>query len=291
MRLLFLILACFCATSTRAQFDISIKLPRANFMALEAITATVTVVNRTGTTAVLGGPGRADWLSFEITTSDGLPLAQMEVDGSDIVQMQPGAAIQQKVTVTRGYAPGDIGNYALKARILDSQSGDYFESNRARFSIVDSKPMWERSFGVPEGMKDAGKPRRYALHVFRDFDSTSLYFRLLDDKSGERLNTVRLGPLSMVHDPQITLDAKNRLQVLFMAQPHVFAHAVVNPEGALEKMSYYKDDGGRPMMAQTPKGEIMISGGVYFDPSKPEGNMKKKGGRKVSEMPPGIDAP
>lgn len=288
MRLPFLFLACLFASSSWAQFDVSIKLPRANFMALEAITATVTVVNRTGATAVMGGPGRADWLSFEITTSDGQPLAQMEVDGSDIVQMQPGAAIQQKVTVTNGYAPADMGNYALKARVLHSQSGDYFESNRARFSIVDSKPMWERSFGVPEGMKDAGKPRRYALHIFRDFDSTSLYARLLDDRTGERLNTFRLGPLSMVHDPQITLDAGNRLQVLFMAQPHVFAHAVVNPEGRLEKMSYYKDDQGRPMMAQTPKGEIIINGGLYFDPSKPEGTTKKKGGRKVSEQPPGL---
>jgi hypothetical protein len=42
------------------------------------------------------------------------------------------------------------------------------------------------------------------------------------------------------------------------------------------------------MMAQTPKGEIIISGGVYFDPSKPEGTAKKKGGRKVSEQPPGL---
>jgi hypothetical protein len=257
-------------------------------MSQEAITATVTLTNRTGTTAVLGGPGRDNWLSFEVLTSEGQSLAQMEVDGSQMVQVPPGGVIQQKIKVSQGYAPADMGNYALKARAYHPQSGDYYESNRVRFTIVDSKAMWERSFGVPEGFKDAGKPRRYALHIFRDFDSTSLYFRLVDDKTGERLETFRLGPLSMVHDPQITLDPSNHLQVLFMAQPHLFAHAVVTPEGRLKKLAYYQDEGGRPYMAQTAKGDIVIQGGRYFDPSKPEPVQKKVGGKRVSEKPPGL---
>lgn len=288
--LCFILLAALClaAGSARAQYEISLKLPRANFMSQEAITATVTVTNRTGSTAVLGGPGRENWLSFEVLTSTDQSLAQMEVDASQMVQVPPGGVIQQKVKVSQGYAPSDMGNYALKARAYHPQSGDYYESNRARFSIVDSKPMWERSFGVPEGFKNPGAARRYALHVFRDFDSTSLYFRLIDDKTGERLETYRLGPLSMVHDPQITLDTANHLQVLFMAQPHLFAHAVVTPEGRLKKLAYYQDEGGKPFMAQSAKGEIVIQGGRYFDPSKPEPVQKKVGGKRVSEKPPGL---
>lgn len=290
MRHLITLLVLLSAFQAHAQFDVSLKLPRANFMALEAIAATVTVTNRTGATAVLGGPGRADWLSFEMTTSEGTAIAQMDVDGSEIVQVPPGGTVQQKIVVTKAYAPSEMGNYAIKARVFHPQSGDYYESNRARFSIIEIKPMWERSFGVPEGMKDAGKTRRYALYTFRDYETTSLYFRLIDDKTGDRLNTYRLGPLSMIHDPQITLDMKNQLQVVFMAQPHVFAHAVVGPDGQLIKLSYYNDEkAGRPIMQQTDKGEIKIAGGTYFDPSKPdvmEG--KRVGGKNISERPPGL---
>jgi hypothetical protein len=289
MRFFVVLFACLCAVQAHAQFEISLKLPRANFMALEAITATVQITNRSGATAVLGGPGRADWLSFEMQNSEGTTLAQMDVDGSQILQVPPGSTVQQKIVVTNAYAPADMGNYAIKARILDSKSGDYYESDRTRFSIIDNKPMWERNFGVPEGMKDAGAPRRYALHVFRDYNSTSLYFRLIDDKTGTKLTTYRLGPLSMIHDPQITLDVNNQLNVLFMAQAHVFAHAVIGPDGKLAKLSYYGDEKkGRPIMQQTEKGLVQIAGGDYFDPSKPEGNVKKTGGKPVSQRPPGL---
>jgi hypothetical protein len=289
MRLFLLLLTSLLALRAQAQFDISLKLPRANFMALEAINATVQITNRTGAVAVLGGPGRADWLSFEMLTSEGTPLAQMDVDGSQILQVPPGGTVQQKVTVTNAYAPADMGNYAIKARVHDTKSGDFYESDRVRFSIIETKPMWERSFGVPEGMKDAGQARRYALHIFRDYDSTALYFRLIDDKTGTKLNTYRLGPFSAIHDPQITLDSKNQLQVLFMAQAHVFAHAVIGPDGKVIKLSYYSDEKvGRPMMQQTDKGEIKIAGGKYFDPNKPESDVKKTGGRPISQRPPGL---
>jgi hypothetical protein len=112
---LFVLLGTVCA---HAQYDISLKLPRANFMALEAITATVTITNRTGTTAVLGGPGRADWLSFEMTTSEGTAVAQMDVDGAEIVQVPAGGTVEQKIVVTKAYAPSEMGNYALKARVF-----------------------------------------------------------------------------------------------------------------------------------------------------------------------------
>jgi hypothetical protein len=50
MRLLLCLLA-LSAVSASAQFDVSMKLPRANFMALEAINATVNITNRTGAEA------------------------------------------------------------------------------------------------------------------------------------------------------------------------------------------------------------------------------------------------
>ncbi len=277
------------AATARAQFDVNLTLQRTNFVALEAIQANVIITNRSGTEVVLGGPGRGGWLSFTMSDSEGRPLSPIDVDGSELVQLAAGGTIERRVAVTDVYGPSDVGNYALVARVLHGPSGDFYTSNRARFSIADAKPMYQKTYGVPEGFKDAGKVRKYVLALFRDLDATSLYFRLLDEASGLRLKTFRLGPVSLVHDPQITLDTNNQLQVLFLAQPHIYAHAIISPDGSLKKRNYYKEENGnRPQMIQGAKGEVTIVGGELFDPSAPPPKPVGNTGRSVSDRPPGL---
>lgn len=278
-----------CAVTAQAQFQVSMTLPRTTYMALEAIPASVTITNRTGAEVVLGGPGRGSWLSFEMTDNTGRPLSPLDVSGDDMVQIPAGGTIQRKVTVTDAYAPADIGNYGLTARVTHAGSGQYYTSARVRFSIVDNKPMWEQEFGVPDGYKGAGSARRYAIILMTDMNNTALYFRLIDDKTKLRLQTYSLGPVSMAHDPQITLDRENNLQVLFLAQPHIYAYCVVGPDGALKKRSYYREtNGNRPQLAINVAGEAQISGGEFFDPSKPP-PVPKEATRGVSERPPGLE--
>ena len=284
MRFLLLLL---CLTgAAHAQFAVSLSLPRTNFLALEAIPATVTLTNRSGAEVVLGGPGRASWLSFQMTDNGGHELAPLDVDASDMVQIPPGGTIQRKIVVTDAYAPSELGNYGLMARVRHTPSGQFYGSNRVRFNITDAKPMWEQNFGVPEGFRGAGSARRYGILLFSDIGSTALYFRLTDEKTGVRLQTYRLGPVSMAHDPQITIDAGNQLQVLFLAQPNVYAHCVVRPDGSLKSRTYYRDEpGNRPRLVQEASGETRVEGGTVYDPSAaPEG----KPARKASERPPGL---
>jgi hypothetical protein len=283
--LLFLLAFTACA---HAQFNVTVTLPRSSFMALEPMPASVQVANRSGADIVLGGPGRGSWLSFEMKDSTGRSLSPIEVSSEDMVQIPAGGTIQRKVVVTDAYAPTDIGNYALTARVLHSPTQQYYASNRVRFNITDSKPIWEQTFGMPEGYKDVGKVRRYALSVFRDNDSSSLYFRLIDDPTGLRLQTYRLGPVSMVYDPQITVDHENRLQVLFLSMPKVYTYVVIKPDGSLFKRSYYREvNGNRPQLAASANGDARIIGGEYFDPAAPAPK-SKAGGRGVSERPPGL---
>lgn len=283
---LFLLLAC--ALTAQAQYEVRLTLPRTNYLALEAIPATVTITNRTGAEAVLGGPGRGSWLSFEMTDKTGVPLAPLEVSGDELIQIPAGGTIQQKITVTDAYAPTEIGNYGLIARVAHVPSGQYYTSARVRFNITDTKPIWEQAFGVPEGYKDVGSIRRYAVLLFTDLNNTALYVRVIDDKSKLRLHTFRLGPVTMAHDPQISLDRENRLQVLFLAQPNIYAHCVVEPDGTLKKRSYYREESGnRPQMTQDAQGNVAVVGGVFFDPSKPV-ETESKPTRNVSDRPPGL---
>lgn len=289
MRFLIPLILFALSLTAHAQFQIGLTLPRTNFMALEAIPATVTITNRSGTEAVLGGPGRGSWLSFDMTDRTGQPLAPIEVSGVDLAQIPPGGTIQRKIIVSDAYSPTEIGNYGLKVKVLHTPTGQYYTSVRVRFNITDNKPMWEQVYGVPEGFKGAGSIRRYSVIVFKDLDATSLYVRLTDEKSNLRLQTFRLGPLTMAHDPQITMDRENHLNVLFLAQPHIYAHCLVAPDGALKKRSYYREENGnRPVMSVTATGDVQIQGGQFFDPSAPP-PAPTSTGRNVSEKPPGLE--
>lgn len=291
MRFFILLLVSF-AAAAQAQFEVELKLPRSSYVALENIPATVNVTNRSGADVVLGGPGRSSWLSINLTDSAGHTLAPIEVDGSQLTQIPAGGTISRQMNVTEVYSPTQIGNYALVASIHHSPTNDYYGSNRVLFSIADSKPLWEQVYGVPDGFKDAGKLRKYVLGVFRDLDSTSLYFHWVDDRSGLRLRSYRLGPLSMVYDPQISLDSKNQLQVLFLAQPKLFAHVIIAPDGELKKRTYYLETAGsRPALVQATKGDLAVQGGEIYDPAAPAPVAKGgegKPGRNVSDRPPGL---
>lgn len=290
MRLLTPLLFFALALTAQAQFQVGLTLPRSNFLALEAIPATVTITNRSGAEVVLGGPGRGSWLSFEMTDRTGQPLSPIDVSGADLLQLPAGGTVQRKIIVSDAYAPTEIGNYGLTARVAHTQSGQYYTSARSRFNITDSKPMWEQVYGVPEGFKGAGSARRYAVILFNDTSSTSLYVRLIDDKSKLRLQTFRLGPVTMAHDPQISLDRENNLQVLFLAQPQLYTHCVVAPDGTLKKRAYYREvNGDRPQLTASAEGDMTIRGGAYFDPTAAPPTMPANTGRNVSDKPPGLE--
>lgn len=281
---LFLFLAC----TAQAQFAVNISLPGSNFLALEAIPVTVTITNRSGAEVVLGGPGRASWLSFEMTDQSGREIGPVEVSGVDLVQLAPGATIQRKVVVTDAYAPTEIGNYGLKARVLHPPSREYYGSNRLRFAIHDAKPIWEQTYGVPEGFRGAGAVRKFGVVLFMAGETTALYARLTDQKTGLRIQTYKLGPVTMALDPQITMDDKNHMHVLFLAQPNLWTHCVVAPDGVLKKRAYYKEtSGNRPRLAQEASGVASVLGGVFFDPTAPP-PVRREGGKKASERPPGL---
>lgn len=277
------------ALTAQAQFHVGLALPKTNYLAMESIAASVTITNRSGAEVALGGPGRSNWLSFEMTDREGIALSPLEVSGDQMILIPPGGTISQKIIVTDAYSPTDIGNYGLKVRVAHTASGQFYVSNRVGFNISDVKPMWEQTYGVPPGYNGAGTARRYAILVFNDLTGSSLYLRIIDDQSKLRLRTMRLGPVSMAHDPQITLDKENHLQVLFLAQPHLYAYCRIAPDGTVKKRSYYSEENGnRPQMTLDEKGLVSIVGGTYFDPMKsPEAATTKKT-RKVSEKPPGL---
>jgi hypothetical protein len=198
-----------------------------------------------------------------------------------------GAVMKRQILMSENHAIADIGPYAVHAVVYHAPTQSYYQSNRLRFTVTDVKAFWEQDFGVPQGLQDAGRVRKYSLHVLREDDGSRLYFRLTDDRSQMRMATFSLGPVNLALDPSFTMDSQNRLQAFFLAAPQIFVHCIIGPDGTLVSRKYYKEGkDNRPMLA-TRAGEIFVTGGILFDPNAPVASPKSTG-RTASQRPPGL---
>ncbi len=286
-RIILLLLACWLAGTAQAQYVTNLRLLKNQFLTGEPVVAVVTIINRSGADVELGGHGAPDYLQFEITESTGRMLSPITIGSEKPVTVKAGGSTEQKVELSGGYSTADLGTFAMVVSVLHPLTRQFYISNRVHMTITDSKPnMFDQPYGVPEGFPNAGRARRYQVILFRELESLQLYCRITDDRSGAYIATFLLGPASMVVQPQITIDSKNKLHVFFLAQPHIFCHAIVNPDGKIYKRSYYKDiEGNRPSLSMNAGGAEVV-GGMYFDPAAPPPENKKM--RKASERPPGL---
>lgn len=286
-RFFLLLLVSLFSSAAHAQYVTNLTLSKDQFLTGEPVVATVTVVNRSGGDVIVGGHGARDWLQFEITQSTGRTMAPITIGSEEPITLKAGATTKHTVELSGGYSTADLGTFTMIVNVLHPISGQFYQSNRARLNITDSKPnLFDQPFGVPEGFPSAGRARRYQVILFRELNVLQLYCRVTDDRSGAYLATFLLGPVTMVAQPQISIDAKNKLHIFFMAQPQVFCHATINPDGKLASRSYYKDiEGNRPTLIVTGAGGQVV-GGEMFDPAAPPA--KGKAMRKASERPPGL---
>ncbi|MBK8094569.1 MAG: hypothetical protein IPK32_22040 [Verrucomicrobiaceae bacterium] len=274
------------ASSAAAQYATNLTLQKNSFLVNEPVLAVVTITNRSGADVILGGTGARAWMQFTFEDAQGRVLAPVTIGSKGAISLKAGGTTQHTVEIEGASATSSVGTYYARGAVFHPPSGQYYETNRARISVTDSKPMFDEGFGVPKGFPSAGRARRYQAIIFRDIDSVTLYARLVDDRTKENLSTRLLGPIMHSIQPQMSVDAKNNFQLLFMASPGIFCHTTVKPDGKVARRSYYKDiEGSRPTMVLTRDGARIV-GGEYFDPAKQTD--PNKGIRKSSERPDGL---
>lgn len=283
----FLALLLLLATSAAAQYASSLQLQKNSFLQGEPMQAVIMITNRSGADAIVGGIGSRPWLQFQFEDAQGRQLAPVAISSRDAITLKAGGTTRHVVEIESSACTADLGTFYTTASVLHPISGQYFATNRARISVVDAKPMFDEGFGVPQGFPQAGRFRRYQAIIFRDIDSVSLYARLVDDRTQERLTTQLLGPIIHSIQPQMAIDSKNFFHLLFMVQPRLFCHTVVKPDGRIAKRNYYRDvEGSRPTLVMIKSGAEVV-GGEFFDPSKPA-SQKGPPMRKTSDRPAGL---
>ncbi len=283
-----LVLGMAVAPKSHAQFETSLSVNKDTYLTYESLEATVTVTNRSGADVVMGGPNDLPWLSFEITNPSGNPVAPMALRSEQNLVLKSGATISRKVMLSQHFSFSDYGTYGITANVYHPPSQQYFTSNRARANFTDAKRFWSKNFGVPMGLPGAGQIRRYELCVLRDLEHTSLYVRLIAEKTDLKIATFSLGYCIMVADPQVTLDKDNNMHVLFMAVPHIYSHVTVDTQGKILKRLYHREVAGdRPQLSLLADQSITVQGGQPYDPTAAPLDTKPQG-RSVGQRPPGF---
>jgi hypothetical protein len=287
-RLLILSLLFFATGMARAQFETALQINKEMYLTHEGVEATVTVTNRSGADVVMGGPNETAWLSFDITDPQSRSLPPMSFRAEEKIVFKAGATLSRKVQLGENFSFSDPGPYRIVANIYHPLSQQYYASKRVTANFMDVNPFLKKVFGVPTGLPGAGQIRRYDLCLLRNLDRTSLYVKIVDDRTNLAMNTICLGNCIMVADPQVGLDTENRLHLLFMAAPHVYAHVGVDTQGQIFKRLYFKEEGtNRPALAVQPDRTIGVSGGTEYDPTTVTENARPPG-RSVKQKPPGL---
>jgi hypothetical protein len=268
------------------QYAVQVVMERTEFFANEVMSATVNITNRSGAEVVVGGPGRTNWLQILIEDDFGkTPLPPLDVDGTKMMRIPAGATISQKLNLTQAYALADVGTYAAVARVYYAPTNSYYDSNRKVFTVVDNKPIWTQSYGVPKGYMREGMVMCYNLHVYRDYDRAFLYFTLCDEKLKIRSVSYRLDPILTTRDPQIALDKNNWLHVFFQATTEVFTYCIIKPDGMIHSRKHIHSAQGVPQLLAKEDGTLTVVGGTVESEPGSGGAKKKRG---VSDRPPGL---
>ena len=286
MKLALLFAAAFMlATTARGQIQVDLKFRRLQYIAYEPVMATLGIINLAGRNIDLRDADGELWFGFEVTGKDGQTIALLPNARKQLpLNIEAGKKVTQKVDVGSLYAVQDYGTYHVRAHVYFADLGKFFYSQTKVFQVIDARPIWQKTVGVPEG-GGPGASRTYSLLSNRFPDHTSLYVRVEDRDTGIVYATYSLGRSISFDQPQAVIDQANELHVLHCAAPRSWAYSRVGLNGQLLSHYSYMETKTRPRLSHGSDGAVTVRGGMPERPAAPSAHSNAP---KLSERPPEI---
>jgi hypothetical protein len=291
LRVCFSFILLLLAPALRAQLNVTLEIERTNYVSWEAIPATVSVTNNSGTDIVLGGPNNAPWLNFIITGDSGRPVTSLAPVEADAIMCRNGQTLQRRFNLLRHYHLTQTGAYVIKASAYFPDLQRWIQSRPLRVNISQlSRPKWEQSFALPAGHRMAGKYRRYQLFNYHDVDRTYVYVRVVDESTGLFIATYRLSSVVPDQPVQPAVDALQNLHILCVGGHQTWAYHTIDPDGKVARQELLKGNKGTPKLVTQPSGQVHVAGGITYDPLKPAAASATATDkiRRLTDRPPGV---
>jgi hypothetical protein len=251
------------AVRAQAQIQVDIKFARLQYIAYEPIIATIGITNLAGRDIELSNSEAQAWFGFEISGSEGQPIAASNDRLSQpSLRIEAGKRVTQKINLTPLYAVHDLGLYHARAYIHFPDLNRFFYSQRKVFEVTDAKPIWQRTVGVPNQATAPGNVRTFSLLTNRFPNHTALYVRVEDKDTGIVYATESLGRIIAMDEPQVQLDRENQLHILHCSAPRSWAYTRIGLNGEVLAHSSFLEAKTRPRLFHAPDGEIVVRGGI-----------------------------
>ena len=280
--LIFLFTGFFPLHQVCAQVQASLTMSKREYISHEPVVATVSLTNNAGRDLVIHTDERTNlnWLDFEIKNSRGTALSPLAAMNFGPVRIPAGRSIAKSVDLTGAFRVTDPGRFHCKAVIRLPGGGGNFVTNTTYFSVTVGRQVYSQRIGD----LSLNNVREYRLSIHNSARKSSLYVHLVDVGTGRNLQAFRMGEVISSKPPKATVDRANNLHVLFLAAPNLYGHGTVTPTGTYLGTKYYKpSQGGKPALATFSNGDVMISGGIFYDPKAEAQNRGRL--RKLSERP------
>jgi len=231
----------------------------------------VTITNRSGgelafESKVNGGVTRS-WLSFSMRDSAGRAKPVLIDSVFRKALLPAGRSISREVDLSHLFSVSSVGNYAVTAHVtqLDSE-GSTYTSNSGHFTVGGGNAIFTQNFGVP---KSPSLKRTYNVLTFNDGKRTSIYAQVMNATTGRSISTFRLSEYLSFSRPQMAVDTKNQLNILYLANPEIFVHATVNQDGMMTETKYFQRTNARgPRFVSHHDGSLQVLGASPYDPKK-----------------------
>jgi hypothetical protein len=256
------------AAGAEAQIQVDLKFKRLQYIAYEPVVATLSITNLAGRDIDLHDASGQSWLGFEITGSEGQPVAPMSAEsGQPPLKVGAGQRVTHQINLTPLYPVHDFGTYHVRTNVYFADLGKFFYSPTRVFEVTDARPIWQQTVGIPDGVAAPGNVRTYSLLNNRFPDHTSLYVRVQDKDSGVVYATYSLGRAIVFEEPQVEIDHANQLHVLHCSAPRAWAYSRVGLNGELLTHSSFMETKTRPRLVRATNGDVAVHGGTIESPA------------------------
>ena len=267
-----------------AQLVVRLELNKSSYIVNEPIKATVYITNNAGRKVTLSEQNGRPWLDF-IISARGRGVTPSRPTKYGAVTIATGETVARSVTLNSSYALEAMGNYMCQVYIQMPEAGrNGFVSNRVSFNVMKGRVVWTQRVGIP-GAPD--EIRKYELLTFTGNRSMELFAHVTSANRNQEIATIPLGKIISFRKPTGALDGANNMHALYQIRPNMFGHSCITPSGVLQYTKFHKRGStGDPRLTRFASGEVVVAGGVIYDPVAEEIQRKKV--RDVSERPPFI---
>jgi hypothetical protein len=218
--------------------------------------------------------------------------------------LKNGATITRKVDLQAFYPMEMGGQYVLGCSVYFPDLDKWIGATK-KTSVVISRPrapFWKQTFGGPEGSTIAGQYRRYSLFTtksnFRNGPQVQehnlIYVHIQNEKTDDTISIFPISPILNYYDPQPTVDRDANLHVLYMANPTMYSHVLIDPDGNIKDVKQYQStENSKPSLMQTKTGSVNVRGGIAYDAiaAAQKARLRAAEEKSLSDRPPGLPKP